>query len=927
MTEMTPEKSIWSLATRVSFWTFNVLAAFIGFLVLMPALLTLIAALGNSHQFQIEYPLMITLLCLLPPLSMLIAVRGLQTGGWRKLLTFFCTIEYPIFGLILARCIFFEDLSLGLIVNEMVISVGIVGQAFLLFRKNEVLPTWVLTIFFLFQGVFFFFLVKISLLVLISIMPHLISIISPVSLQFGNPQAILNSFLAILLAGPITILLSILILFPHLALIFFSLNTLRESSITIKSRIGAVRLVGLSFTAVLAIFGIRELALRQPQVGLFDLLKNDFENPDTQELLLARDDEIRRGLLNAYLSPHRYFTDRANSGAIGALYRRNMNFLDDSGESGINLFYSFLAAEFIYEGDRQTDPTAAAQWYRQFFDIEIQEAERSTIRAALRSSLFGDQESAGLIDIDAQNVLLMKQEIDIKEISGLAEVQIHESYRSESYRPQEVEYHFSLPEDAVLTGLWLSSGNVPEKTFAFKVSPRGAAQATYQRSVAQKIDPALLEQVGPNVYRLRVYPIEQMSHKLKSGSADLHMWFSYLTAQNSNGTWPLPNLVERRNVYWDHSTERLVNGVTVENSEDWFPAAPGAKKSEGASAAFRVGPIDVTRTMLAEIKSTPSKPRSLAIVVDTSRSMDPYLTDIVADLKRISNAKIDYFRMQGSNIARFDPQDTSLRGFGNSSVNQLIAAYQQLTSQRDNLIILTDEGSYDKVWIPKQNLPHVYVVHWNKKYPRDYGDSLSAFLSTGANGTAWSIAEAMNRMDIFAAASDNLVSSYVRITDRSIWRFVDSGPAFSVHSGPVLQRPRHITDWPLPLGAIGAKEFIPYVLSIEPDVIKDAETPRAQAISEVHEIAVKNNLVTLFSSMIVLVTEQQHKALSQAEADSDKFEREAEDGIENLQGLVSNLSATPEPHEWTLFVLVVAALIAFVKAQSLNPPISNRHNR
>ena len=50
---------------------------------------------------------------------------------------------------------------------------------------------------------------------------------------------------------------------------------------------------------------------------------------------------------------------------------------------------------------------------------------------------------------------------------------------------QEVVYYFSLPELAVITGLWL--GNSPDKAKAdvYQVAPRGAAQAVYREETRE----------------------------------------------------------------------------------------------------------------------------------------------------------------------------------------------------------------------------------------------------------------------------------------------------------------------------------------------------------------------------------------------------------------------------------------------------------
>jgi hypothetical protein len=65
-------------------------------------------------------------------------------------------------------------------------------------------------------------------------------------------------------------------------------------------------------------------------------------------------------------------------------------------------------------------------------------------------------------------------------------------------------YYFSLPESAVITGVWLGDSPDRNQRYEYTVAPRGAAQAVYRNEVRRNMDPALVEQIGPRQYRLRV---------------------------------------------------------------------------------------------------------------------------------------------------------------------------------------------------------------------------------------------------------------------------------------------------------------------------------------------------------------------------------------------------------------------------------------
>ena len=112
--------------------------------------------------------------------------------------------------------------------------------------------------------------------------------------------------------------------------------------------------------------------------------------------------------------------------------------------------------------------------------------------------------------VDEREVRLNRQEVTREEHGDWAEVELYEVYQNQTADPQEVIYYFNLPEigrrDRGLAGeqrrprrhrLHYPGGHARRRPGHV---PRG------DRS--RNIDPALLEQIGPRQYRLRVYPIE-----------------------------------------------------------------------------------------------------------------------------------------------------------------------------------------------------------------------------------------------------------------------------------------------------------------------------------------------------------------------------------------------------------------------------------
>jgi putative PEP-CTERM system integral membrane protein len=92
-------------------------------------------------------------------------------------------------------------------------------------------------------------------------------------------------------------------------------------------------------------------------------------------------------------------------------------------------------------------------------------------------------------------------------------------------------------------------------------------------------------------------------------------------------------------------------------------------------------------------------------------------------------------------------------------------------------------------------------------------------------------------------------------------------------------------------------------------------------LDAVHAIAKQTEIVTPYSSMLVLVNDRQRELLRQAEASSDRFEREIEDGQETLSQPNNplNVASVPEPGT-VIGVGVVAIALLLTKHRSRISP-------
>jgi len=103
-----------------------------------------------------------------------------------------------------------------------------------------------------------------------------------------------------------------------------------------------------------------------------------------------------------------------------------------------------------------------------------------------------------------------------------------------------------------------------------------------------------------------------------------------------------------------------------------------------------------------------------------------------------------------------------------------------------------------------------------------------------------------------------------------------------------------------------------------------AETARQRAnlgqletLDYLHALAQEYSVVTPYSSMIVLVNEEQRRLLEKLEASGDRFQREVEAIGNTTPATTAPLTGVPEPEEWLLIGIVVALLFWYAAKQRL----------
>lgn len=103
----------------------------------------------------------------------------------------------------------------------------------------------------------------------------------------------------------------------------------------------------------------------------------------------------------------------------------------------------------------------------------------------------------------------------IKNVDATTEVQgqiavtvVDQVFRNEMNATVEAVWIFPLPENAVVVELFYKFNGV---WYQGNIKERGEARQEYEERIRQRIDPALLESLGNNLYRLSIAPINALS--------------------------------------------------------------------------------------------------------------------------------------------------------------------------------------------------------------------------------------------------------------------------------------------------------------------------------------------------------------------------------------------------------------------------------
>ncbi|MCP2730181.1 TIGR02921 family PEP-CTERM protein [Limnofasciculus baicalensis] len=954
-------KTLLTILGAAIFWLWNIAFLVFVYIWMLPAIGVGLFNAIVAGEIENEFLIPLLGLIVIPTVCTLI-------GGWRlrkrplELMRLFYGVEAPLFTLCLVRLFVVRELTPA---STLILGTGMACVLAFLFdvlhgyAKDNRVVAWLQLIFhslMVLVGVFvgvllLFYTVPAAAVFIPGFFRHWL-ILTNFTLE--NPLWIIQDILLIILFS----FSSTLFVGMPAALAFLYIESPRYILHRFAEQYGQKRTIQGVLAVVTAWMVLFISFQQQPQIKVFNLLDNSGQTDKERQELLAKSDIIRSGLLNAYLSSYRYISPIEENDHIFAMYRDVFE-LPDSICQFLQNSYNTLMSPFLYNGSR-ADSERAEKLYADFFDAPLQKAERKAVQHALQSTAILDEAKAGVLNINQKKVWLRSQNITIQEHGDWAEVELYEVYENKTNAVEEILYYFSLPESATITGIWLGDSDNRDKRFPFKVSPRGAAQKVYNSQVRRErpMDPALLEQVGSHLYRLRAFPVPpKLASWEKNNSTNrptkMHLWLTYKVMRQPEG-WAMPSLGEKRNIFWTENTQRNYGGQVVKTvSDNWIPsflppttASPLTLHQVNLENGYHITAKPLTK----EDYALPEN-QQFAIVLDTSRSMgaqNKELTETFNWLKKhgfsdnnCANNDADLYVTAASgiqpkridDIRTFEPAKMTF--YGTIQYKEMLRQFVKLQGDTayDGILVLTDEGSYELTDnskdIPAISAP-LWMVHLGA-LPPAYDDATLKAIQDSGGGISTKLPEVLQRL----ATQAKLGSSVVSVVDGYAW-FVEkievnqplnqsNNTSQNSESAGLIPAATNIVDLQIDqTNTYESESFAPIAArQLVIGLSKEIDGNQVAELDAIHAIAKTYKIVTPYSSMIVLVNDEQREALRIAEAEKDRFNRKVEKGKEGLNQpnnpmKHSDSVSVPEPSMVVglgaiVFILIFSRRKMFVK--------------
>jgi hypothetical protein len=937
--------------------------------------------------------------------AIIAAVISYSLGKPRRLLQILFGIEIPIISFTLARLVFLKTLTPSNILFLSTAAISISAYILYLFRKPTLNKLWLTIHTLALQAavvvglyaslLMFFFLPIVAALILQTLSQFLSFDLSHMFIYSENLWSVfisLTGFLAIFS------LFLALISSPFVGLFLYWRAARRlAQKLKVVTSLNQERVTRIGFSLGYAVL-VMVLAY-QGTLFWFYRDMDDYRQATSFEArsaiaqrILKRKDLISTRLVKTYLSNYRYMTD-AQMGLLKDGYKYQLSLSNDDA-TRVQNWFTTVAFPFVYQGKFEDDVKRAGEDYQQIFDEPIQIAESSKVRNILATSFnfSPDALKSSVLDRTDKDVKLVNKKVVVEPDSTkqFATVTIEEEYQNQTTQPQEVFYLFTLPQDAVITDLKLgpdlelkkdsleqgkasapitspaspSAGTTATPPPAVvqqnqgEVAAKGAANQVYENQYARRIDPAILEQVGPTTYKLRIYPIpvqeellnDWQRQQLTSDVRNQKMRFSYVTKVTRSGQVPLPIFTETRNIMVSRTLPvsltiagQSQSPVTYETEAVNLPLSlsngscgPLAQRYQttNESTFFVTHPDNpllaqrgITFSCGAGFANTEPllKNKRIALLVDTSYSNEEknwqsYLRQELPLDQLLDNTTVDlyYFNDKVSQPISLNKERNNSKIWKQISYGQTdrLNALKQVEGKYDAVIMFTDSSEADlssKANATPTVTQPIYIV--SKGGAGKFPDPLSTYLTVNEARIVLDGKQALNEFAAYLAVKEALskvtkISPFILVTEAGTWVSIpNTTPIDESVNLAMLFKTSGVTATD-PMAKIGTHRQIESqmrqsVTKLNTPVFLDSLNTQAQ----------QAGIVSPFSSFIVLVTPEQKEQLRVALGADGRYRVNYDLGEEQLiqpqSGGLLGTSAVPEPHEWLLLFTGAGVLFFF----------------
>lgn len=555
--------------------------------------------------------------------------------------------------------------------------------------------------------------------------------------------------------------------------------------------------------------------------------------------------------------------------------------------------YETLFFPLMYGGNITEDRALAEKVFAYVFDGSLQDEKGDEISQLKNRSILGhigwnagwNSVEAGAIKKHTKLVHVDKAEYEVAlhhEI-GVYTTTATFSFSNTTNTPQEAYLEFLLPDaHAVITDLRLGQKLQLPST----VAPRGAARQVYEQGLARRIDPALLEQVGPRQYRLRVFPIPADTD-VSEGVQSVQMEFTAFIP--SNGEISVTTPMTTRNLGLDRRT--VILGTMLDEDGQHIPMDPlslrditdgFALQVENPRSSQKRFSIEGADGLLTFKKTDQAVSSPDVFFLDVSASANTKeVRDLYEDLRKEHEGRADFYayNFQVRPLSR----DEALSFWGPTDTSALVRSLSESAFSGASIMIVKDGSPVEMQAEEAMDIDYSPIGGVGRIDVLVIGEEVPIF---------------KNELTAAAAAAQEVGSvSLVRDPTEDAGFDVTWSEIGSANGTTLVDDPK----WREALEDLWAYNQSKALMR----TIVNADSWMTAA-DEMASVALRAHIVNPFASLIAVETERQMQDLENASQNEDKYRADHDIGEVPNQEIFSDQPAD-EP---TLLLLLIASVLA-----------------